>query len=482
MASPHNSDLYIPVRDWSSVNQGFYSQYRRWLNKSGYSASTLNTYSCAMRLAMSQLDKPYWQINDEDLDEIRALIADRFPSQSTQSDYNKGLRKLAEFLRHRQGKPQPEKQTNWDYFLSGLPNWLAEDVRAYVHYRRRSWLLETQYERTGNLLSPLTRFLRWAAERNDLGQLADLTPPLWFAYLDSRLAAGIKATTVNGELAVLQPFLTFMAESGRSICERFLQIERLPTESRLPRDVPIDQLRQLAAEIEQDATSQHTGLRRTGNMDRAWFRLMLYSGLRVGEVRRLRQTDVDLVGLRLRIEQSKGLKDRVVFLTQDTAVALTAYLPLRGDATTDHLFVYRHLPLSVTYCAQRMRTWGQRCGCVATPHQLRHSCATLLLNAGAPILTVQALLGHKQIDTTLAYARLYDGTVAADYYRAMGTVEQRLQLADTPTPPPMPPAQLVALVDALGIGTLNDDQRELAHTLRQGILALGEQMDGMNPS
>ncbi len=50
-----------------------------------------------------------------------------------------------------------------------------------------------------------------------------------------------------------------------------------------------------------------------------------------------------------------------------------------------------------------------------TPHQLRHTCATLLINAGAPILTVQAILGHKHIDTTLGYTRLYDATVAADY-------------------------------------------------------------------
>jgi site-specific recombinase XerD len=40
---------------------------------------------------------------------------------------------------------------------------------------------------------------------------------------------------------------------------------------------------------------------------------------------------------------------------------------------------------------------------MVTPHQLRHSCATLLLNAGAPILTVQAILGHKHVDRTLRY-------------------------------------------------------------------------------
>jgi hypothetical protein len=109
-----------------------------------------------------------------------------------------------------------------------------------------------------------------------------------------------------------------------------------------------------------------------------------------------------------------------------------------------------------------------------TPHQLRHSCATLLLNAGAPILTVQALLGHRQIDTTLRYARLYDGTVAADYYRAMATVEQQLQLEPVDGQPVVTVAQMVALADALGSGTLNETQREMVHLLRTGLLALAD--------
>ncbi len=89
-------------------------------------------------------------------------------------------------------------------------------------------------------------------------------------------------------------------------------------------------------------------------------------------------------------------------------------LTLRGRAGSDHVFVYRHLPLSVSYCATRLRTYGKRSGVAVTPHQLRHSCATLLLNAGAPILTVQAILGHKHVDTTLRHAGLYDATVSTD--------------------------------------------------------------------
>jgi hypothetical protein len=157
-----------------------------------------------------------------------------------------------------------------------------------------------------------------------------------------------------------------------------------------------------------------------------------------------------------------------------TVEVLRAYLQVRGPATTDHVFLYRHLPLSSNYCNKRLGTYGKRCGVLVKPHQLRHTCATLLLNAGAPILTVQTILGHKFIDTTLGYARLYDGTVAADYYRAMAEIESRFEGGENTTTPP-DSGQLLALVDALYAGTLNDTQRETVQNLRAGILALEKQ-------
>jgi hypothetical protein len=147
---------------------------------------------------------------------------------------------------------------------------------------------------------------------------------------------------------------------------------------------------------------------------------------------------------------------------------------VRGPAETDHVFLFRHKPLSVSYCLERLHTYGRRCGLHVTPHQLRHSCATLLLNAGAPILTVQAILGHKLIDTTLAYARLYDGTVAADYYRAMVTIEAQTVLDENADLPQFDHGHLLAMVDALSNGTLNDNQRQIVQTLRVAILAFTE--------
>ena len=82
-----------------------------------------------------------------------------------------------------------------------------------------------------------------------------------------------------------------------------------------------------------------------------------------------------------------------------------------------------HQPLSRSYCGQRLHTYGRKCGVRVTPHQLRHTCATLLLNERVPVISVQMLLGHQHVDTTMHYARLYDGTVANDYFKAMDRIE-----------------------------------------------------------
>jgi len=224
------------------------------------------------------------------------------------------------------------------------------------------------------------------------------------------------------------------------------------------------------------AHASHALLRRMGQLDCAWFLLMLHSGLRTGEVRRLQLRDIDRENRRVRIEQSKGLKDRLVPISAVTLAAVKTYLEERGPASAlpEEVFIYRHRPLGKFYCGRRLATYGQRCGVRVTPHQLRHSCATLLLNAGAPVLTVQTILGHKHIDTTLGYARLYDGTVAADYYQAMAHIESRMALVEEAATLPPGHGALLALVDSLRSGTLNAMQIETVRVLHAGIMAQAE--------
>ena len=70
-----------------------------------------------------------------------------------------------------------------------------------------------------------------------------------------------------------------------------------------------------------------------------------------------------------------------------------------------------------------------------TPHRLRHTLATRLLNSGMDITRIQKLLGHEQVNTTMIYARVQDQTVETDYRQAMQQIEQQqMPLSNTPIP------------------------------------------------
>jgi site-specific recombinase XerD len=410
------------VADQSKIFAGF----RDWLKSGNYSDSAINQYSVAVRLALGLLDKPYYEIDPTaDLDWVREYLVHRFDKASTLTTHHKGLAKLADYLGQCRKQSPLSPEINWDRYLGSFPAWPADDISAYILHRRRAWLPERWHTLTLGLLNHLTGTLRGLIGDIPLTHLADLTPARWFDYVDLRLNAGIKPITLNRELHDLQDFLRFTGELGRPICERMFNLKPLATGDRLPRDVPIDHLHRLSRQIEAEVTIIQPDAHYKAVMDRAWFWLMLHSGLRTCEIRRLRLSDLKLETRQVRIEQSKGLQDRVVFLSQTGIEALKAYLALRGLAETDHVFIYRHQPLKVGYCGRRLRLYGERCGLHITPHQLRFTCATLLLNAGTPILTVQRILGHQRVETTMGYARLYDGTIATDYSQAMVEVERR---------------------------------------------------------
>jgi len=127
----------------------------------------------------------------------------------------------------------------------------------------------------------------------------------------------------------------------------------------------------------------------------------------------LKWESVDLEQRTLRIEQSKGQKDRMVFLSPPAVEALRA-LP-RVSAL---VFTRYHRPMSRQYCQSRLKTLGRTCAVKATPHQLRHTAATLLLNAGMSVWGVKSILGHRRVETTLRYARTRDSTAVKEYQRA----------------------------------------------------------------
>ncbi len=165
--------------------------------------------------------------------------------------------------------------------------------------------------------------------------------------------------------------------------------------------------------------------------DRTMFLLMLRCGLRVSEVSGLPWSAIDLGQGTLRVDNSKGQVDRVVYLSPDVATALRQWQPLQAAAVR-YVFPSRMarkggLPLGARQIRNRMTRYLKLAGIPKhySPHSLRHTFATQLLNAGASLEVVKELMGHRSLQMTLRYTQLYDRTKRTQYDQAMAQVEQR---------------------------------------------------------
>ena len=136
------------------------------------------------------------------------------------------------------------------------------------------------------------------------------------------------------------------------------------------------------------------------------------------------------------LRDAKYHRDRRVPVTDRTALAIDAHLQQRSDGAPAHssLLVRNGLPLHARYVRNRLHSFAAQVGLKdVTPHRLRHTFATRLLNSGLmPITTLQKLMGHQHIDTTMLYVQLYDETIQQHYLAAMATHS----VHDIPEPDP----------------------------------------------
>jgi site-specific recombinase XerD len=139
--------------------------------------------------------------------------------------------------------------------------------------------------------------------------------------------------------------------------------------------------------------------------DRALLETAYATGMRLGEVTRLLITDIDSQRMVVRIEQGKGRKDRYVMLSESLLLTLREYW--RASKPRSFLFpgVKLKLPLCVSAAQKAFGKAKQRAG-ITKPvsfHSLRHAFATHLLEDGANVREIQALLGHRSLHTTERY-------------------------------------------------------------------------------
>lgn len=154
----------------------------------------------------------------------------------------------------------------------------------------------------------------------------------------------------------------------------------------------------------------------------AMLELLYGCGLRISELVGLRFTDVDTTGMTVRVF-GKGAKTRVVPLTRTAAKALREYAPLRaGLPHTDSSALWLAdggKPLTRHRAAQIVRNeFRQNAHMKASPHKLRHSYATHLLERGAELRAIQELLGHQSLATTEKYTHVSPERIRESYLKA----------------------------------------------------------------
>ena len=250
------------------------------------------------------------------------------------------------------------------------------------------------------------RDLQAAAEVDSAGLLS-LDVYALRAFLGRLHARRLAPATVGRKVASLRAFYRFVRQRLGRLDDPAAQLASPKQRERLPRHLTVDEAAALV-----DGVQGHTpGAAR----DRAILELAWGAGLRVSELHGLSTGDVDLQERLVRV-LGKGAKERVVPFSGGGARALSAWLAVRTQMRCegrvpdpDALFRNRFGGrLSVRGLDRVVRGRARRAGLSrpVSPHQLRHSFATHLLDAGADLRAIQELLGHGSLSTTQRYTHV----------------------------------------------------------------------------
>lgn len=318
------------------------------------------------------------------------------------------------------------KDMDLSRYWEGLPDWLTSLLQEYILYRQHRWKPSQVRNLTRVQLRTLHRIWRWLLNQVPMDSLADLKRAHVQAFVEARLAAGLKSESADAELTILWAFLKYLEERDYPVSPAVFRIKRPKRGDPVPRFLSELDYQRLESQVLQATQAGD----RDDQLDRTWFYLFSEAGLRISEVCDLRLGDIDLAGQRLTVRHAKPNHDRTLPLSPNLRAALKAYLPVRGEAHTDHLLIHRQQAIAVSLVDSRLRRYGQQANVQVSPHRLRHTLATRLLNEGMPITSIQRLLGHKTLSTTLIYARVHDETVQRDYERAYAHLVPASSLAD----------------------------------------------------
>jgi site-specific recombinase XerD len=264
-----------------------------------------------------------------------------------------------------------------------------------------------------NYMNSLKHFVLWLDVL-----IEEVSNKKLLGYIDFLLHRGLKPKTINSHLDSIRGFYEYLRNE-----------EELQIANPVKRGYVLRMSRPLPRYLRDEEVAELFKVIKTPR-DRAMFMLMLRCGLRVEEVANLSLGAMDLKRRKILVEQGKGCKDRMVYMSEDALDALAGYLRVRPSSRAKKVFLvekgtYRGKPISVRGIQKCIEYYARKAKLKVCCHQLRHTMATQLLNAGADLVTIQDLLGHSRIKTTQRYCKVSNLKVQRDYYEAIERVVER---------------------------------------------------------
>ena len=240
------------------------------------------------------------------------------------------------------------------------------------------------------------------------------------AYLASLADRGLAPSSVGGRLAAIRSMYRHALRHGRIEADPLAGVRAPRRPSRLPRVLTVGEAESLVTAPRRLAGRDEALVRR----DAAMLELLYASGMRISELAGLSLDRLDLDRRRLRVT-GKGNKERQLLFGSPAAAALRAYLEAgrpalaaRGDGDSRAVFLNANgAGLSIRGARLIIGRWVAAAGSPVrtSPHTLRHSFATHLLEGGADLRVVQELLGHVNLQTTQIYTHLSDAALRTAY-------------------------------------------------------------------
>jgi integrase/recombinase XerC len=214
-------------------------------------------------------------------------------------------------------------------------------------------------------------------------------------------------STIARKIATLRSFYKFLLKRGHTSSNPVLSVRTPKQEKKLPKFLEYEQVQRL---LNTPPTNNWLGAR-----DKAILETLYSTGIRVSELAGLNMDDIDFLGEIIHI-RGKGKKERITPIGSSALQSIQNYIEFRNKRAQNNsnfdskvLFVNKHgKRLSTRSVRRKMDKYLMMAGLdpAISPHTLRHSFATHMLNNGADLRSVQELLGHQSLSTTQVYTHL----------------------------------------------------------------------------